>query len=129
MAEPWLGFYCFGDPSYREQTIALMREFELSWTLISWNGWRDVDFDGAIEARDFESVHRDIGTTFEYLAGPLGGEFKAALLIEPYMDLGGLDPGNLTQEQRTLVLDRVWEDVYLPGLEPAEPSVQASMRA
>ena len=117
MAEPWLGFYCFGDPSYREQTIALMREYELSWALISWNGWGDVNFDGAIEARDCESVHRDVGTTFEYLAGALGGEFKAALLVEPYMNLGGLDPGNLNQEQRALVLDRIWEDVYLPSLD------------
>ena len=25
MVEPWLGFYCFGDSGYREQTIDLMR--------------------------------------------------------------------------------------------------------
>ena len=60
MVRPWFGFYCFGDPSYREQTIELMREYDLSWTLISWNGWGDVDFDGEIEARDFESAHRTL---------------------------------------------------------------------
>ena len=115
MVTPWLGFYCFGDPSYREQTIELMREYDLSWTLISWNGWGDVNFDGEIEARDFESAHRDIVSTFEYLTGPLEGRFKAALLVEPYMDLGELDPGNLTGEQQTMVLDTIWEDIYLPN--------------
>ncbi|MCH7801867.1 MAG: hypothetical protein IIC24_10050, partial [Chloroflexi bacterium] len=115
LVTPWLGFYCFGDPGYREQTIELMREYDLSWTLISWNGWGDIDFDGTIEARDFQAAHKDIVSTFEYIAGPLEGRFKAALLVEPYMDLGELNPGNLTGEQKTLVLDRIWEDIYLPN--------------
>ena len=51
MAEPWRGFYCFGDTDYREQTIELMREHGFSWTMLSWNGWGDVDLDGTIEAQ------------------------------------------------------------------------------
>ncbi len=114
MVEPWLGFYCFGDAAYREQTIALMREYGLSWAMISHNGWGDVDLDGDIEAEDFESAHRHIKATFEYLAGPMKGEFKAALLVEPYVDLGDLDPDDLTPEQKTLILDKIWDEIYQP---------------
>ena len=115
MATPWLGFYCFGDPSYRKKTIELMREYELSWTLISWNGWGDVNFDGEIEARDFESAHADIKLVYEYLEGPFGDGFQSAILVEPFMPLGGLDPANLTSVQKTLILDKIWDDLYSPN--------------
>lgn len=114
LVTPVSGFYCFGDSAYREQTIDLMRQYDISWALLSWNGWGDVDLDGDIEAEDFESAHRDIKLTFELLAGPMKGEFKAALLVEPYVDLGGIDPGDLTQEQKTLILDKIWDEVYRP---------------
>ena len=42
------------------------------------------------------------------------GEFKAALLVEPYVDLGALKPDNLTPEQKTLILDKIWDEVYRP---------------
>ena len=42
--------------------------------------------------------------------------------MEPYVDLGDLDPANLTAEQKTLILDKIWDEVYrlcplLGGLE------------
>ena len=110
LVTPVSGFYCFGDPAYQETTIQLMTEHGLAWTLVSYNGWGDVALDGTIEAEDFKAAHRDIGKLMERAAG----RFKVALLVEPYVDLGGLDPANLTGKQKTLILDKIWDEVYRP---------------
>jgi len=111
MVTPVSGFYCFGDPAYQETTIQLMTEHGLTWVLVSYNGWGDVDLDGDIEAEDFESAHRDIGKLFERSAGRL----KIALLVEPYVDLGGLNPANLTGKQKAEIRNRIWTELYQPN--------------
>lgn len=108
---PVSGFYCFGDAQYQEATIQLMQEYGLTWTLVSYNGWGDVALDGTIEAQDFEAAHRDIGKLFQRAAGRL----KIALLVEPYVDLGGLDPADLTVKQKAKIRNKIWTELYQPN--------------
>ena len=108
LVTPVSGFYCFGDPVYQETTIELMTEYGLTWTLVSYNGWGDVSLDGNIEAEDFEAAHRDIVKLFERSAGRL----KIALLVEPYVDLGRLDPANLTGKQKADIRNKIWTELY-----------------
>ena len=111
LVTPFSGFYCFGDPVYQETTIQLMTEYGLTWTLVSYNGWGDVSLDGNIEAEDFEAAHRDIGKLFKKSAGRL----KIALLVEPYVDLGGLDPANLTGKHKAEIRNEIWTELYQPN--------------
>ena len=110
LLEPMAGFYCFGWPEYQEETISLMEEHGFSWVLISYNGWGDVGLEGRIEAEDFEAVHQDI----EAFLSRATGRIKVALLVEPYVDLGGLDPAFLTDEQKSQIRDVIWSDLYQP---------------
>lgn len=111
LVTPVLGFYCFGDTAYQETTIQLMTDYGLTWTLVSYNGWGDVALDGTIEAEDFEAAHRDIRKLLEKVAGRL----KIALLVEPYVDLGGLVPGGLTNKQKAKIRDMIWTELYQPN--------------
>lgn len=110
VVEPVAGFYCFGSPEYQETTIALMEEYGFDWTLVSYNGWGDVDLNGSIEFGDFEAAHRDIDAFFSKAEGRI----EVALLVEPYVDLGGLDPAFLTSEQKTIIRDKIWVELYQP---------------
>ncbi len=110
LLEPVAGFYCFGWPKYQETTISLMEEHGFSWTLISYNGWGDVGLKGEIKSEDFKAAHGDIDAFLTRAEGKV----KVALLVEPYVNVGGLDPASLTDVQKAQIRDSIWSELYQP---------------
>ena len=102
---PDAGLYCAGDPSYYRQAIAEMESAGFDFTLISWNGWGDMDLDGDVESSHFVGVDRATREILGHLPTS-GTKMRATLLVEPFAGR------QFTTTEKQALLDYIWQTLY-----------------
>lgn len=111
---PMLGYYCSADPKVVARQLEQMQQARISVILYSWWGWGDTDLDGRVDGHLDQSINPALTEMFEQIRNE-GLPLKVALLVEPFtLTQAQLKPRDLTQEQRRLVLNYIWDTYYRP---------------
>ena len=113
---PEIGFYAPGDPQTISWQLQKMQETGIDFVLIAYMGWGDADLDGREEGYLGQRVHDAALLVLESIRRN-NTPIKFALMVEPFMEHwsgGKLEPEDVTDEQRQMILDRLWEEFYQP---------------
>ena len=105
--EPAYGFYASDDPAVITRQLASMEEAGINTIIASWHGWGDIDFDGIIDDKEKEAMHRALIALMDHIADT-NAPFKVSVLVEPFM----VDPPGLTLAQKQNIADFLWDTVY-----------------
>lgn len=106
---PYPGYYCSADPKVVGWQLEQMWQAGISVVLYSWWGWGDIDLDGEIEG------HADqyMNDALVRMLGQMGSDMKFAIIVEPFTSTqAGIHPDELTEKQKRMVLDYVWDKYY-----------------
>ena len=113
---PEIGFYHSGDVQTITWQLKQMEEAGIQFVMIAYMGWGDADLDGVQEGYLGHRVHDAALLVLESIRqNDIPIQF--ALMVEPFMEHwsgGKLEPEDVRDEQRQMILDRLWEDFYRP---------------
>ncbi len=112
---PEIGFYNSQDVETIAWQLEQMQRAGIDTIVISWQGWGDSNLDGFInEDRIQLQFDRTTRLVLDYILEN-GLPFRFALLLEDFPDYEGFGGArNLNNDQRRMVVDRVWSDFYGP---------------
>jgi hypothetical protein len=105
--DPVWGFYCSDDADVIAHQLEAMRQARIDTILISWFGWGYEDVAETRESPEGKGMHRAVKSLLSYISSSQA-PFKVAIFVEPFMP----GAGQLSKEQRQVVIDRVWDDFY-----------------
>lgn len=109
---PYRGFYCSADPTVVSWQLEWLDRAGVRAVIFTWWGWGDTNLDGAIEGHGDQYMNRALGELLRQIELSRSS-MKVALIVEPFtLTQAHLDPSQLTHEQRTMVLDYLWEHYY-----------------
>lgn len=115
---PAIGFYSSGDPETIESHLLQMENIGVDFVIVPYQGWGDADLDGLIDDPSYIGVKvHDAAKLVLETAGRLDLQMQFAFMVEPFMEHfsgGKLKPERVSDAQRQSILDRMWNDFYLP---------------
>ena len=114
VTEPQIGWYRSKDIATIAWQLDQMQRAGIDVIFLSWQGWGDDDLDGNID----QSIAIEYDATAKMVLDYIRTEslpFRFAILCEDFPgNLGAISLLDLGDEQRSMVMDRLWQSYYSP---------------
>ncbi len=114
VTEPEIGWYKSKDITTIDWQLEQMQRAGINVIFLSWQGWGDDNLDGVIEP----SINVEYDATAKMVLDHIRANnlpFKFAILCEDFPgNYHGISLLDLTDAQRQMVVDHLWENYYSP---------------
>ena len=114
VTEPEIGWYKSKDIATIDWQLKQMQRAGINVVFLSWQGWGDDNLDGVIEP----SINVEYDATAKMVLDHIKTNnlpFKFAILCEDFPgNYHGISLLDLTDAQRQMVMDHLWENYYSP---------------
>ena len=114
VSQPEIDFYKSKDTNTIAWQMEQMSSAEISVIFISWQGWGDDNLDGVIEPGISVEYDATAKLVLDYIREN-DLPFRFAILCEDFPgNFHGISLLDLTDRQRRMVMDHLWENYYSP---------------
>lgn len=114
VTRPEIGFYSSADVSTIRWQLEQMQNAGISVVALSWWGWGDADLDGEVEGNIGQSYNEAIKTALDYIKDN-DLDFQFMILVEEFWkSFAGIKTEDLTNEQKRMITDYIWNNFYSP---------------
>ena len=115
---PEIGWYASKDEDTIAWQISQMQRAGIDTVIISWFGWGDTELDGTFDSQGLFAQYQEAAIALLDYIKNNNIPMKFALLVEAFTYFAGgeqISTNNLTNAQRQMVVDYVWDNFYTPA--------------